>query len=121
MEQETITNSNEDWAKEYEGDNPTQNNKYFSDKLVDDEVSFTAEIIFKNEGEKETIKTPWGERKVITFKIEHEQKEKIMQVGETQFDYLKAIANAKPLTGKKAKVTRVGTTQKDTKRTIKFL
>jgi len=123
MEQEKIneTNSNEDWANEFKGDQPANSGKYFSDKVEEGELSFKAQIKFLDEGQKETSKTPWGEKQVITFKIEHEGKEKIMQVGINQFDYLKAIAEAKPVTGKQAIVQRTGTTQKDTKRTIKFL
>ena len=121
MVEEKIIETNSDWAEEFQGDAPATDQKYFSDKVPEGELSFRTEITFLNEGTKETIKTPWGQREVITFKIQHEDKEKTMQVGTTQFDYLKIIAEHKPITNKKAIVQRTGTSQKDTRRTIKFL
>jgi len=113
MEQEKIneTNSEEDWTNEYQGERPIGDSNWFSDVVAEGELSFRAEITFKSEGEKVTNK--FG-KPVIRFTIEHEGKEKTMEVGQTQYDYLKIVAEAKPLVGKKAIHQRSGSTQKDT-------
>jgi hypothetical protein len=82
------------------------------------ELSFRAEIEFKSEGEK--VVNKFG-KPVIRFSILHEGKEKVMEVGQNQYDYLKLVAEAKPLVNKKAIHQRSGSTQKDTRRTIKFI
>jgi len=116
MEEETITISN--WEDEYKQDRPIGDSNWFSDVVEAGEISFTAEITFKSEGEKVTNK--FG-KEVIRFLIQHEGKEKTMEVGCNQFDYLKILAQAKPLVNKKAIHQRSGSTQKDTRRTIKVL
>ena len=110
------TNSG-DWTEEYKAERPVGESNWFSDVVQEGEISFTAEITFKTEGEKVTNK--FG-KPVIRFVIEHEGKEKTMEVGQNQYDYLKIVAENKPLTGKKAIHQRSGSTQKDTRRTIKF-
>jgi hypothetical protein len=113
-----VTNSEKDWANEYQGERPVGDSNWFSDVVAEGELSFRAEITFQSEGEKVTNK--FG-KPVIRFTIEHEGKEKTMEVGQNQYDYLKIVAEAKPLVGKKAIHQRSGSTQKDTRRTIKFL
>ena len=110
------TNSN--WEDDYTGDRPTGDSNWFSDVVQEGELSFRAEIEFKSKGEK--VINKFG-KEVIRFTIEHESKEKTMEVGCNQYDYLKIIATNKPLVGKKARHQRTGSTQKDTRRTIKFL
>ena len=119
MEENTIeqTNSNGDWSDEYKGERQAGDSNWFSDVVAEGELSFKAEIKFKTEGEKVTNK--FG-KPVIRFTIEHEEKEKTMEVGANQFDYLKIVSENKPLVGKKAVHQRSGSTQKDTRRTIKF-
>ena len=114
--EETKTNL-EDWSEEYKQERPQGESNWFSDIVQEGEISFTADITFKTEGEKVTNKF---EKQVIRFTIEHEGKEKTMEVGCNQYDYLKIIAENKPLLGKKAKHSRTGSTQKDTRRSIKF-
>ena len=111
------TNSN-DWSDEYKKERPTGDSNWFSDVVEEGEISFTAEITFKTEGEKTTNKF---NKEVIQFIVDHEGKEKTMEVGCRQFDYLKIVATNKPIIGKKARHQRTGSTQKDTRRTIKFL
>lgn len=113
-----VPNSNGDWSDEYKGERPKQDSSWFSDIVQDGELSFTAEIKFKTEGEKTTNK--FG-KEVIKFIIEHENKEKTMEVGTNQYDYLKILAANKPLVGKKFKHQRTGSTQKDTRRTVKVV
>ena len=120
MEEKEInveTNSNGDWSDEYKGERPSGDSNWFSDVVQEGELSFRAEIEFQSEGEKVTNK--FG-KPVIRFIITHDGKEKTMEVGQTQYDYLKIVAENKPLTGKKAIHQRSGSTQKDTRRTIKF-
>lgn len=112
------TNSNGDWSDEYKGDKPKNDSNWFSDVVPEGELSYTADIEFKTEGEKTINK--FG-KEVIKFLILHEGKEKTMEVGCNQYDYLKIIANNKPLIGKKFKHQRTGSTQKDTRRTIKVI
>jgi len=114
---EELINKTTDWSEEYKQERPNKDSNWFSDVVQESELSFTATITFKSEGEK-TI-NHW-DKPVIRFIIEHEGKEKTMEVGCNQFDYLKILANAKPLTGKTAIHQRTGSTQKDTRRTIKF-
>lgn len=113
-----VTNSNGDWSDEYKGDRPKNDSSWFSDIVQEGELSFTAEIKFKTEGEK--VENKFG-KEVIRFIIEHEGKEKTMEVGTNQYDYLKILAGCKPLVGKKFKHQRTGSTQKDTRRTIKVI
>jgi len=112
-----LTNSN-DWSKEYEGERQVSDSTWFSDVVQEGELSFRAEIIFLSEGEKKINK--FG-KEVIQFLINTEGKTKTMEVGCNQFDYLKIVAANKPLEGKKAIHQRSGSTQKDTRRTIKFV
>lgn len=110
--------TNSDWSDEYKGERTPGDSTWFSDVVAEGELSFRAEIVFKSEGEKVTNK--FG-KEVIRFLITHEGKDKTMEVGCNQFDYLKILAGAKPLTGKKAIHQRSGSTQKDTRRTIKVV
>jgi len=112
-----VTNSNDDWADEYKGERPNSDSTWFSDVVQEGELSFRAEITFKSEGEK--VINKFG-KPVIRFIIDHDEKEKTMEVGQNQYDYLKIVAENKPLTGKTAVHQRSGSTQKDTRRTIKF-
>lgn len=116
MEEQTITIS-ENWEDEYTAEKTAGESNWFSDVVQEGEISFTTDIEFKSEGEK--VVNKFG-KPVIRFTIQNEDKEKTMEVGCTQYDYLKIIATNKPLTGKKAKHSRTGSTQKDTRRTIKF-
>jgi hypothetical protein len=126
MEEKTIgaapnaetTNSEKDWAEEYKGERPAGDSNWFSDVVPEGELSFRAEITFLTEGEKVVNKFV---KPVIRFTIEHEGKQKTMEVGQNQYDYLKIVAEAKPLEGKTAIHQRSGSTQKDTRRTIKFI
>ena len=116
MEEKETTNSN--WEDEYKQERPAGDSNWFSDVVQEGELSFRAEIEFKSEGEKVINKFS---KPVIRFSILHEGKEKTMEVGQNQYDYLKIVAEAKPLIGKKAIHQRSGSTQKDTRRTIKFI
>lgn len=113
-----VTNSSGDWSDEYKGEKPKSDSNWFSDIVQEGELVFTAEIKFRTEGEKTVNK--FG-KEVIKFLIEHEGKEKTMEVGTNQYDYLKILATNKPLIGKKFKHQRQGSTQKDTRRTIKVI
>ena len=112
-----LTNS-KSWTEEYEGERQTSDSTWFSDVVQEGELSFRAEIVFLSEGEKVTNK--FG-KELIRFLINTDGKEKTMEVGCNQFDYLKIVAQNKPLEGKKAIHQRSGSTQKDTRRTIKFV
>ena len=113
-----VASSNGDWSDDYKGDKPKMDSSWFSDIVQEGELSFAAEIKFKTEGEKTTNK--FG-KEVIKFIIDHEGKEKTMEVGTNQYDYLKILATNKPLLGKRFKHQRTGSTQKDTRRTIKLI
>ena len=113
------TNSEEkDWSEEYKGERPSGESNWFSDVVQEGELSFRAEIVFLTEGEK--VVNKFG-KPVIRFSITHDGKEKTMEVGQNQYDYLKIVAENKPLVNKKAVHQRSGSTQKDTRRTIKFV
>jgi len=118
MENKETNETISDWSEEYKAERTNKDSNWFSDVVQEGEISFTADITFKTEGEKEENK--FG-KQVIRFIIEHEGKEKTMEVGCNQYDYLKILANNKPLVGKKARHQRTGSNQKDTRRTIKFL
>ena len=113
---EVITNSG-DWSDEYKAERTPSESNWFSDVVQEGELSFRADITFKDEGTKTINK--FG-KEVIHFTITHEGKEKSMEVGCNQYDYLKVVAQNKPLTGKSAVHQRTGSTQKDTRRNIKF-
>ncbi len=118
-EKQIETNSkNEDWSDEYKGERTQGDSNWFSDVVAEGELAYRAEITFKTEGEK--VVNKFG-KEVIRFIIDHADKEKTMEVGCNQYDYLKIVAEHKPLVGKKAVHQRSGSTQKDTRRTIKFL
>lgn len=119
VEEQKIEQTNsEDWSEDYKGEREETNSKWFKDTLQKDELSFNANIKFLDEGTKTTNKF---NDKVIRFQIETEGETKTMDVKANQYDYLKIIAENKPLTGKTAKHQRTGTTRSDTRRTIKFL
>lgn len=107
----------ETWEEEYLIDKPITDSKYFSDAVPEGQLVFTAKFKFLSEGEKKINKF---QKSVISFRIEHEGKEKLLEIGTTQFDILKTIAKAKPITGKTVDYQRSGTTQKDTRRAIKL-
>jgi len=121
MKEKTINlkenDSNEDWSEKYKGDKPASDSTWFSDIVQQDEISFVTEITFKTEGEE--VINKFG-KPVIRFTIDHERIEKTMEVSCNQYDYLKTLILNKPLIGKTAKHSRTGSTQKDTRRNIKF-
>jgi len=119
MEEKTIeTNStNGDWSDDYLGEREETNHKWFKDALEQGELSYNAEIKFLDEGTEQTNNF---KDKVIRFEIEVNGETKTMDVKANQYDYLKIIAENKPLTGKTAKHSRTGSTRSDTRRTIKF-
>jgi hypothetical protein len=112
------TNSKEDWSEKYKGDRPSTDGKFFSDTVPEGEMIYSTEFVFKDEGKETTNK--WG-KETIVFTINHNGKEQILEIVESNFDLLKIIGEAKPLTGKKVQWQRSGVGQKDTRRKIKFL
>jgi hypothetical protein len=110
------TNSN--WEDDYTGDRPTGDSAWFSDTVPEGKISYTTTITFKDEGKKAS---GFKAKPVIRFLIEHEGKEKNWDVNPKQWEILQDIAKAKPLTGKKASITRTGKGQLDTRRQIEFL
>lgn len=117
MEENKQTDSNQDWAEGYKDDKPKNDSKYFSDTVPEGELIYSTKFTFKSEGEKK--KNKW-DNESITFKIEHEGKEKILEINGTNFDVLHTIAKNKPLTGKTVQWQRQGIGQKNTRRAIKF-
>jgi len=107
----------EDWSEEYKGDRPTGDSNWFSDMVPKGEISYQTEYEFKTEGEKKT--NNFG-KQVIAFTINHENKEKTMEVGCNQYDFLKVLAENKPLTGKTFVHQRTGEGQKATRRSVKL-
>jgi len=107
-----------DWSEEYKGDRPTTDGKYFSDTVPQGEMIFSTEFTFKDEGRKTTNK--WG-KESITFNIDHDGKEQVLEIVGTNFDLLKTLAEAKPLTEKKVQWQRSGEGQKNTRRKVKIL
>lgn len=105
-----------DWQEEYLAEKPVGDSKYFSDAVPEGQLVYTTIFKFLTEGEKQTNK--FG-KQVISFKILHEGKEKILDIGATQYEVLKVIAKAKPIINKEVEWQRSGTTQKDTRRAIK--
>ena len=119
MEEKEIktTNSNGDWSDEYKEENAKSDSKYFSDKVQEGELIFSTKFTFKSEGEKKTNK--WNNDS-IQFQIEHEGKEKTLEISGSNFDVLHTIAKNKPLLNKTVQWQRQGLGQKDTRRAIKF-
>jgi hypothetical protein len=105
------------WEDEYTAERPVGDSKFFSDQVTEGQLSFKATIKFLSTGEKVTNKF---EKECIRFQIESGAKKLTWDVGTNQWELLKSIAHNKPLIGKTAELERVGSTQKDTKRTIKF-
>ena len=112
-----IETSSGDWGDEYKGEKPTSDSNWFSDVVQQGEISFTAEITFKSEGERTTNKF---NKEVIKFLIDVAGKEKTMEVGCNQYDFLRTLAENKPLIGKTFVHQRTGVGQKDTRRSIKL-
>ena len=112
-----IETSSGDWGDEYKGERPTSDSNWFSDVVQQGEISFTAEITFKSEGERTTNKF---NKEVIKFLIDVAGKEKTMEVGTNQYDFLRTLAENKPLIGKTFVHQRTGVGQKDTRRSIKL-
>ena len=119
MEEKKVeaTNSNEDWSDEYKGDKPKLEGKFFSDTVQSGELYYATKFKFKDEGNKKTNK--WGNAS-IEFKIEHDGKEKILEISGTNFDVLHEISEHKPITNKTVEWQRSGVGQKETRRKIKF-
>jgi len=112
-----VTNSNGDWSDEYKEENTKNDSKYFSDKVQEGELIFSTKFTFKSEGEKKTNK--WNNESIV-FLIEHEGKEKTLEISGSNFDVLHTIAKNKPLLNKTVQWQRQGLGQKDTRRAIKF-
>jgi len=113
----TIENSSGDWADEFKGEREAEGSNWFKDAVPEGSISFQTTIEFLDEGTK--TKNNFDDA-VIRFSIREGDNEKTLDVKTTQFDILKAIAEQKPITGKKAVWERTGTTRKDTRRHIKF-
>lgn len=116
MEENKVTVTNLDWQDEYLAERISTDSKYFSDSVPEGQLVYTTTFKFLSEGEKQVNK--FG-KQVVTFKIMHEGKEKVLDIGATQFDVLKVIAKARPIIGKEVEWQRSGATQKDTRRAIK--
>lgn len=112
-----VTNSNGDWSDEYKEEKQKTDSKYFSDTVPQGELFYSTKFVFKSEGEKKENK--WGKESIL-FRIEHEGKEKLLEISGTNFDVLHTIAKNKPLVGKPVQWQRQGIGQKDTRRAIKF-
>jgi hypothetical protein len=106
-----------DWEDDYLGDKPTNNSKYFSDTVPEGQLSFKTTFKFLTKGTK--IVNNY-KREVITLQIQHEGKEKTLEIGTTQYEVLNEMAKHKPVTGKEVEWERTGIGQKDTRRKIKF-
>ena len=100
--------------------------QYINEKIkLENEMklkAFKEEIKFKSDGEKRINK--FG-KEVMHFIIEVAEKEKFMEIGTTQYDFLRTIGQKKKdnkgtLIGVIGVIERVGSTQKDTRRTIQF-
>ena len=121
MEEKKVetTNSNGDWSDDYKGEREETSNTWFKDAVPEGEISFKANITFEDEGTK--TQNNYNET-VIRFSIlvESEGETKTYDIKTSQFDILKSISEAKPITGKTALLERTGTTRKDTRRSIKF-
>ena len=111
------TVENEDWQEEFLIDKPVNDSKYFSDPVPEGGLVYVTSFKFLNDGTKKQNK--FG-KQVVEFFIEHDGKEKILSVNITNFDILKAIAKAKPVVNKTVDWQRSGSTQKDTRRAIRF-
>ncbi len=105
------------WSDDYTTERPVGEKDFFSDIVPEGQLSFKATIKFLSEGEK--LVNKFG-KECIRFNIEAGAKKLKWDIGCNQWELLRTIAHAKPLTGKLAQLERVGTNQKDTKRTMKF-
>src|SRR3990167_8644612 len=74
------------------------------------------EITFLDEGTK--ITSQYGES--ILFNVKENNVEKVWFVNTNKYTLLREIKNQAPLTGKTAKLTRIGKTKQDTRYSIKF-
>lgn len=106
-----------DWTEEYRGERTPTDSKFFSDKVAEGQLAYITKIKFKTSGEKAT--NSFG-KEVVKFIIEHEGKEKVLEIGVNQYDLLSTIAKKENLVGSTADWQRSGTNQKDTRRAIKF-
>ncbi len=80
-----IETSSGDWGDEYKGERPTSDSNWFSDVVQQGEISFTAEITFKSEGERTTNKF---NKEVIKFLIDVAGKEKQWKLVVTNMIFL---------------------------------
>lgn len=83
------------------------------------ELAITKELQFLNEGKK--IKSDYGEAIVFLVLDKFDSKEKDYFVSCRKWSLLKEIKANAPLTGKTAKITRIGKTKQDTRYSVEFL
>jgi len=113
------TNSKEDdWTVDFEKEREETGGNWFKDAVPQGSISFQTTIEFLDEGKKQ--KNNFDDT-VIRFSIKEGDTDKTLDIKTTQFDILKQIAEHKPISGKKAKWERTGTTRKDTRRHIQFV
>ena len=115
---ETPNSESEDWATDFQGEREQTGGNWFKDAVPEGSISFQTTIEFLDEGTK--TKNNFDDT-VVRFSIIDNGVDKTLDVKTAQFDILKAIAEQKPLVGKKAVWERTGTTRKDTRRHIKFV
>lgn len=107
--------NNASWSEEYLANNAQNANKQPKLTFQDGDQKI---IVFLDEGTK-NLNEEYGTS--IIFKVKCEEKELLWFVGVKKYTILTEIAHQKPITGKTAKVTRVGKEKKDTRWSIKFI
>ena len=114
--QETISN----WYESKEYDSKPENEQVrlpkFGITLRKGEIARTEEVLFIDDGHE--INNQYG--KSILFKINYRGADMVWFVKTKMFSLLVPIKKAMPISGKKALITRAGTTQADTRWGIKF-
>ena len=108
--QEEITH---DWSQDFLAEQKPKDERPKL-KIKDGEQ---VEVIFADEG-KEINSIDYG--KAILFVVKVKETEMLWYVGIKKFTLLKEIVHNKPITNKKAKITRIGTTKADTRWKIAF-
>lgn len=103
------------WSEEYLTNNAQNANKQPKLTFQDGDQKT---ITFLDEGTK-NVNEQYGTS--IIFKVKCENQELVWFVSAKKYTILTEIAHQKPITGKTAKVTRVGKEKKDTRWSIKFI
>ena len=111
---ETMSTIN-NWAEEYEAEQKEQSQYEQLPKVVIKDGEQKG-LEFVDEGK--SVKTKFGD--AILFQVMESGQKKYWWVRRTQYNILNPLVKNRPLLGKRAVITRIGSTKDDTRYSLKF-